>query len=185
MTDMDRTTVQVASALLDEAERQQAVVAELIKRLDRAVTGLEKSKEQLPAALAHQVNAKLSEAARQAAAEIASNWTEANTHAQRATQAYRDEASWAPRKIMLINLAAIVLGVLAMVAVAWCFLPDEGRLLQLRAEQAQLEENIRLLEARGGKAQVRSCLDTKGKAHVCVRVQDSPTYGDGFRIVRP
>lgn len=184
MTDMDRATIQVASALLDEAQRQQAAVADLIKRLDRAVAGIEKSKEQLPTALANQVNAKLAEAARQAAVAIASNWTEANTHAQRATQAYRREATWAPRKIMAINLAAILLGVAAMVAVAWRFMPNEDYLAQLRADQAGLEENVRRLEGLGGRAQVAPCRDAKGKMQVCVRVQEAPMFKEGYRIIR-
>jgi hypothetical protein len=184
MSDMDQAYARMASALFDETKRQQGEVATLIRRLGAAVGALEKSTAELPATVAHQVKGELSAAARHAATEIASNWTEANKHAELATKAYRQETIWGPRRIMLINLVAIVVGVAAMLIVARFLVPDEKYLAQLRAEQAQLEENIRRLDARGAKGHFSTCKDAKGKIRTCVQIDESQRFEDGYWIIR-
>jgi hypothetical protein len=184
MKEMDQAYARVASALFDETKRQQGDVTQLIRRLNAAVVALETSTAAMPATLAEEVKSTLSEAARTAASEMTRSWTEANRHAELATKAYRRETTRGPRKLMLINFVSIIVGVAASLTVAWFFVPDEKYVAQLRAEQAQLEQNIRNLEASGARAQFRSCQVSKRKTRICVQVDESLVYGDGYRLLR-
>jgi hypothetical protein len=55
-------------------------------------------------------------------------------------------------------------------------LPSPASIAALRAQQAELSQNVARLAQRGGKAEWRSCGDA---ARLCVRIDRSaPVYGD-------
>lgn len=92
---MNETYAAIVSALFDEIKRQQAEVANLIKRLESSVAAVEDTGRRLPKTIGAAAEARMETAARQAFTAIASNWTEAKAHAERAAAMYRREASCA------------------------------------------------------------------------------------------
>jgi hypothetical protein len=184
MTEMNRAYAQAASALLDEAQRQQQEVSHLLGRLNTAVTSLERTEVSLPATLSVKVDDALALAATRAASEIAKNWTAANTHADMATKVYQQAATWAPWRVTLLCLFALFSGIGAMLLTAWLVLPNPEQLAQLRMQEAEMTERIRVLQARGGATPLVRCFDQHRKERMCVLVDESASVLKGYRVIK-
>lgn len=181
---MNETYAAIASALFDENKRRQSEVASLIKRSDSSVAAVETMARRLPPTIGDAVDAHMEAAARQAATEIALNWTGATIQAERAAAMYRRQADIGPRKFLTVSWLAIGLGLTAMVCVARLLLPDAGELARLRADVATLEETVRVLERKGGRARLAQCQDLKKRGRLCIQVDESVKYENGYRIIK-
>lgn len=159
-------------------------MAGLIKRLESSVAAFEDTGRRLPHAITSAVEARMESSAQQGAATIATNLTGATAYAQRAAAMYRREADIGPRKILTVSLLAIGFGLAAMVWTARLFLPDADELGRLRADIATLEETVRQLERKGGRARLARCPDLKKRERLCVQVDDSVQYENGYRIIK-
>ena len=184
MIGTNETYATIASALFDENKRQQSEVAGLLKRLESSVAAFEDTGRRLPHSIGAAVEARIESAAQQAATTIARNLTGAAAHAERAAAMYRREADIGPRKFLASSLIAIGLGLAALVWTARLFLPDAGELVRLRADVATLEETVRQLERKGGRARLAKCRDLKQRERLCVQVDESVKYENGYRIIK-
>lgn len=184
MTEMNRAYAQVASALLNETKRQQEDIKTLLGRLNAAVAAFERTTGSLPNTLSAKVGDALAASATHAASEIARNWTEANRHAEIATKVYRQAATWAPWRVTLLCLFAIALGIGAMLLTAWCILPNAEQLAQMRVQEAEMTQRIRILQARGGAASLTRCVDQNRKERMCVLVDESASGPKGYRVIK-
>jgi hypothetical protein len=184
MTEMNRAYAQVASALLNETERRQEDIKILLGRLSGAVTDIERTASFLPTTLSARVDDALAASAKRAASEIAKNWTDANTHAEVATKVYQLAATWGPWRVSLICLFAISLGTGAMLLTAWRILPNAEQLAQMRIQEAEMIERIRILQTRGGGAPLARCFDQNRKERMCVLVDESASVPKGYRVIK-
>lgn len=131
----------------------------------------------LPAEIARSLESKLPRAAQEAAEMIASKWTDANVHADRAAAAYQTATQQARRAIY--GGAAILLGVFAAVLliVGLWILPKFDEVAALRVEKANLEEKINLLTKNGARANLVRCSDSQ-RERLCVWIDDTVKFQD-------
>lgn len=150
----------------------------------QASTALQQSSTKLPAEMARHLDQQLPAAAAQAARMIASQWTEANTHAERATKAYQ-EATANARKVVYGGAAVMltILTIAVLVLTKW-ILPNSDELTRLREEKTQLQMTIDQLTRNGARANVQPCTDRSGRDRLCVRVDESVKIGSGLRVIK-
>ncbi|TCS37913.1 hypothetical protein EDC30_103205 [Paucimonas lemoignei] len=174
-----------AAAVFEKTAEHQREVEAVLTALASAITQFKARSEALPAQVHREVERNLSEAARKAAAEIAASWNDANTHAEKATEAYKKAAIWAPWKIAAIAMLSTLFGIAGMVIVARSTFPDAQAIAALRIEEANLRAQIQQLTARGGYATLASCQDSNGRQRLCVQIDESAkTSAKGYRIVK-
>jgi hypothetical protein len=157
---------------------------DLYAQIAAAAEALKVTSQRLPSVMARDLEEKLPQAADKAALTIASRWTEANKHAERATEAYKKATDLARKAIY--GGAAIMLMIMAagIIFLGKWVLPSLDQLAQKRLEIAQMEQTINQLTKKGGRANVIPCSDIQGHPRLCVQVDDSvKTATRGLRVI--
>lgn len=173
-----------AAGVFEAAAQQQRDTAETLQALKSAIRQFETKTYTLPGQVLHEVNQTLPDAAKNAAAEISSNWTEANTHAEQAAQVYKNAARWTPWRVAGLALLSTICGIGGMVLTAQHVLPNAEVVAALRMEEATLRAKIQQLSAKGGNATVVECYDTNRRKRLCVLVDESAKVSTkGYRVV--
>ena len=94
----------------------------------------------------------------------------------RAARALRDMKRVANLRGVVWNLGIAILCTAVPAAIANLVLPSPASIAALRAQQAELSQNVARLARRGGKVEWRSCGDA---ARLCVRIdRGAPVYGE-------
>lgn len=157
----------------------------LQQQLSVAANALKNTSYKLPDELARSIENKLPDAAEKAAAMIASRWTEANTHAERATAAYKDATDHARRNIYGAAAALIAVFAFALILMGLWIFPSFDELASMREEKARLHATITQLKDGGGLANVQSCQDSTRRTRLCVRVDETAKVSDKrWRVIR-
>jgi hypothetical protein len=95
---------------------------------------------------------------------------------RRAAHSLRALQRAATVRIAVWSLCIATLATAIPMGLAWWMLPSRAEVAALRLARDQLNTNIELLNARGGRAALRRCGATQ---RLCVRVdRDAPAYGD-------
>lgn len=177
--------LQAAIALFEESERQHKRNSELLNRLNNAAARYEAAAALMPAQIAKQLNEVLADAASNAAKQIASKWTAANEHADRASVAYAKAAHMAPWHVFLLAALGMVVASGAMIFIAFRIVPNPDTVIAWRMEEANLRARVDLLEKRGGNTRLAYCNDSRGRQHLCIAVDETmKTNLNGYRIIR-
>jgi hypothetical protein len=184
MNDWDK--LKAAHTLLDVVGHQQQQIDSLLGDLKQVAARYEASLGRLPVQIQAGVDAALPMAAENAAKRIASAWTEANSHADRATLAYLRAEKIAPRLLFGAICIGMLVFAIGIVYIEKWVLPDLDTLIAWRSEVAMAQQTVVMLEDRGSRAQVAKCHDQSGGEHLCVRVDvNRRTDLSGFRIIVP
>lgn len=94
----------------------------------------------------------------------------------RAAKALRDMKRVASLRGVVWNLGIAILCTAVPTAIAKLVLPTPAAIAALRAQQAQLAQNVARLEQRGGRIEWRSCGDA---GRLCVHIdRGAPAYGE-------
>lgn len=97
-------------------------------------------------------------------------------HGRRAAHSLRALQRVATLRIAVWSLGIATLATAIPLGLAWWMLPSRAEVAALRLARDQLNSNIDLLDARGGRAALRRCGAT---GRLCVRVdRGAPAYGD-------
>lgn len=177
--------LRAAITLFETSERQQQRTEELLAKVQLATERLNIVTRGLPQQLTNEMGAVLSTAAINAAGQIASNWTEANEHAERASAAYQSAARWAPARVFMLAFACFALGVGGMIAVGCWVLPKGEAIAAWRSEEAALKANVDVLRQQGGRVNLVECKDSQSVRRLCVQVDETAkTNLRGYRVVR-
>lgn len=138
----------------------------------------------LPAAVSAKVDATMPKIAGDAAKMIASEWTDANEHAEKATEAYREATADARKAVF--TWAGTLFGALALVILILVFwiLPNSKELAGMQAEKAQLEFTLGQLTKQGARANVVPCLDANGHDRLCVQIDESARVPKGLQVIK-
>ncbi|THC40640.1 hypothetical protein [Massilia sp. Mn16-1_5] len=179
------TTSQVIYSLWNAAKKNFDHAQATHAKVSQAAATLELSCERLPEAIALRLDEKLPDAAAKAATAIASRWTNANAHADRAAKAYEEATKLARQNIYggaLIVIAAFATGVAAL---AFWILPNHDQIVAMRMEKAQLEATLSKLTYDGARANVQPCVDSAGAARLCIRIDESAKIqGRGLKVIK-
>jgi len=93
----------------------------------------------------------------------------------RAAQALRGMKCAVDRRYLVWNFGLAVLCTAVPTVIAHYMLPNRGEIDSLRLQRDTLTQNIRELEGRGAKLDLRSCGET---ARLCVRIErKAPVFG--------
>ena len=176
--------LQAAYSLYEAAKRQQTQTDALLGELRQLVRSYQQTLTLLPAQIEQGVNRALPDAAETAARRIASNWTDANHHAEAAARAYEKAKRAAPWLIFgSIGAGLLFVGALGTF-IALKLLPSADRIAELRVEEQKLRATIAALEKKGGRTPLAYCDDQKGNRHLCVRVdQNNKSVSPSYQIV--
>lgn len=180
--DMNSGGYGVFNHLAEQAMRDQEAIEKSIKALDDAIEALKREASALPGEVSHKISDtvpsfadavanELTEKFARVANEATEKFASASQQAEKARSAYERAAKLAVGKIIIIAALCFLFGVVGMIAVIYHAIPNPGQLQALRAEKAQLEQTVSLLEQRGGRADVRTC-QVSGEQRLCIRTDD-------------
>lgn len=177
--------VKAAAAVFEAAAQQQRETKVTLDALKAAVVQFETKAGALSSQVLQEVDRALPVAAHKAAGEIANNWTDANTHAERAAEVYKNALRWAPWRIAGMALLCTLCGVAGMIITARSVLPREDVVAALRREEVDLRANIQHLSAKGGYSTVVGCYDANNRKRLCVLVDESVKVPvKGYRVIK-
>lgn len=179
------TDSQLVYSLWQAAKRQFEHTKAAQADLSNASDALRASAQRLPEVVAREVDKTLPAAAQKAATAIASNWHHANEHADRAAAAYND-ATNRVRKVVYGGAAAMLAAsaILLLIFGMW-LLPSFGKVQQMLADKAQMEQTLGHLTRNGAMANVQACQDSLGRERLCVRIDEKAKVADrGLRVIR-
>lgn len=177
--------LQAAIALFEESQRQQRRNAQVLEQLERCVHEYAALTHAIPVTVSAKLNEVLPNAASVAAAQIAANWTDANKHADRATQAYEKAIRLSP--LISFGLAALAILIVAGTTtfVVSRYVPDGTTITMLRMEEAELRTKIAVYKKFDSLVQPEECTDTRGRPHICIAINDKIKLNKkGYRAIR-
>ncbi|RJF97154.1 hypothetical protein D3871_00350 [Noviherbaspirillum saxi] len=174
-----------AAAVFEASAQQQRETKATLDALKDAAAKFETKAGALPREIFAQVDRALPDAAHKAAGQIASNWTEANLHAERAAEVYKNAVRWAPWRIGGMAVLSTFCGVLGIVIAAKFVQPNEDVVAALRREEADLRAKIQQLSTKGGYSTVVGCYDSNNRNRLCVLVDESAKIPvKGYRVIK-
>ena len=182
--DVNSGRYEVFSHLAEQAMRDQEAIENSIQALDGAIAALKRETSALPGEVSRKISGIVSSSADVVAKEVTEQFVRvvnevtekfarASQQAEKARSAYEHAAKFAVGKIIIIAALCFLFGVVGVIAVVHYVIPDPGQLQALRAEKAELEQTVSLLEQHGGRADVRTC-QVSGEPRLCIRIDDEP-----------
>lgn len=174
-----------AAAVFEESARQQRATKEVLTAISATIRHFQAQTDALPHQVLKSVDQALPAAAGKAASSIASKWTDANKHADKATKAYQEALRWSPWKIAGMAMFCTLCGIFGMVVTARSVLPQADVVAALRIEEANLRQKIQQLTGNGGFANVVICYDTRNRKRLCVQIDESARVPNkGYRVIK-
>lgn len=170
--------------VVEQALRLQRSAEAAVGRSERMAEQLGRAADRIPTAVSEAVARDLSSAADKAAERMSANLKEVHEAANRAAATFRSierRVSW---KVYCLALGAFGFVCVTTIAAVQYMTPNIDDIRRLRSERESLIVDINRLEAAGARAQISSCLDDRGRTHVCVRTDEAKgRYGDDYRIL--
>lgn len=176
MTDEEYSKLVYAlwQASLENSDRANAVN----EQVSTASTALRNASNRLPDELKQALQKALPSAAENAAKMIASQWTQANTHAERATAAYKDATAQARKIILTSTMFIFGILIIGLITFGISIFKRIDELASLQSDKDRLEAIVQQLTLRGGYANVKQCYDTAQRPRLCVRVDEKAKTSD-------
>lgn len=170
--------------VVEQALALQRSANKALLELQTASKALAALQGQLPVDVKKTIDDNLEDAAVTAGEILASKLNRVMVEAQETTQAFETARRWLGWQLVLILVGLFAVTVAGMHLVISRIIPSMAEIQQLRQEREDLVEVARRLRAAGGDAVLATC-DDKGRARLCVRVDDSRgAFVGGYRILQ-